>query len=98
MARILVTEDDSHMLRVLAMWLGRNGHEVLEASNGKMATRILTTASVDMIVSDINMPEMNGVELAQWVRSEKGLDTPMILLSSRCENPLPDDRALWYNL
>lgn len=85
MARILVTDDDAYMLRVLAMWLGHNGHQVLEASNGKMATEILESESVDMIVSDINMPEMNGVELAQWLRGEKGLNTPMILLSSRCD-------------
>ncbi|MCH7719531.1 MAG: response regulator, partial [Planctomycetes bacterium] len=85
MARILVTEDDVHMLRVLAMWLGRNGHHVLEASNGKIAREILESESVDMIVSDINMPEMNGVELARWLRGEQGRDTPMILLSSRCD-------------
>lgn len=85
MARILITDDDAYMLRVLAMWLGRNGHQVVEASNGKMATKILQNESVDMIVSDINMPEMNGVELAQWLRREQGLNTPMILLSSRCD-------------
>lgn len=85
MARILVTDDDAHMLRVLAMWLGRNGHEVLEASNGRIAVEILKRESVDMVVSDINMPEMNGVELARWLRGEHGQQTPMILLSSRCD-------------
>jgi len=85
MARILVTDDDAHMLRVLAMWLARNGHDVLEASNGRAAIEILEHESVDMIVSDINMPEMNGVELARWLRGERGLATPMILLSSRCD-------------
>ena len=85
MARILITDDDAYMLRVLAMWLGKNGHQVIEASNGKMAMKILENESVDMIVSDINMPEMNGIELAEWLRHEMGLNTPMILLSSRCD-------------
>ncbi len=85
MARILVTEDDAHMLRVLAMWLGRNGHQVLEACTGMMSMVILERESVDMFVWDINMPQINGVELARWLRGEQGLDTPMILLSSRCD-------------
>ena len=85
MARILITDDDAYMLRVLAMWLGKNGHQVIEASNGKMAMKILENESVDLIVSDINMPEMNGIELAEWLRHEMGLNTPMILLSSRCD-------------
>lgn len=85
MARILITDDDAYMLRVLAMWLGKNGHQAIEASNGKMAMKILENESVDMIVSDINMPEMNGIELAEWLRHEMGLNTPMILLSSRCD-------------
>ena len=37
MARILVAEDDAFMLRLLAMWLGRNGHDVTEAQNGDAA-------------------------------------------------------------
>lgn len=85
MARILITDDDAYMLRVLAMWLGRNGHQVVEATNGKMAMQVLESESIDMIVSDINMPEMSGVELAHWLRREQGLNTPMILLSSRCD-------------
>ena len=85
MARILITDDDAYMLRILAMWLGHNGHQVVEARNGKLATKILERESIDLIVSDINMPEMSGVELAEWVRHERGLNTPMILLSSRCD-------------
>ncbi len=85
MARILITDDDAYMLRILAMWLGHNGHQVVEARNGKLATKILENESIDLIVSDINMPEMSGVELAEWVRHERGLNTPMILLSSRCD-------------
>lgn len=85
MARILITDDDAYMLRILAMWLGHNGHQVVEACNGKLATKILERESIDLIVSDINMPEMSGVELAHWLRREQGLNTPMILLSSRCD-------------
>lgn len=85
MARILLVEDDVHMLRVLSMWLRKNGHQILEAHDGREATSIIDRESVDIVVSDINMPHMGGIELALWIRNERQLQTPIILLSSRCD-------------
>jgi len=85
MARTLVVDDDPHMLRVLAMWLTRNGHQVTEACNGAVARRALEDGEVDLVISDVNMPEMDGLELVQWVRAHKGTALPMIVLSSRCD-------------
>jgi DNA-binding response OmpR family regulator len=97
MARILIVEDDAHMLRVLAMWLKKNGHQIVEAQDGREAAAVMGDSSgndsgnaevggpIDLIVSDINMPNMSGIELARWVREERGLTTPIILLSSRCD-------------
>ena len=89
MARILVAEDDAFMLRLLAMWLGRNGHEVTEASNGVAAQAAildLPHGRFDFIVSDINMPGLSGIALAEWLRHERRCGAPMILLSSRCDH------------
>ena len=85
MARILVADDDAHMLRVLSMWLTRNGHEVLEACDGQAACEILGDKQVDLVVSDVNMPHLTGVQLVEWVRSELGESLPMVVLSSRCD-------------
>ncbi len=85
MARILIVEDDAHMMRVLAMWLARNGHEILEATDGEMAKTILSQDGVDLVVSDVNMPRVNGLHLVDWIRAEKSRSLPILLLSSRCD-------------
>lgn len=85
MATILIAEDDAHMMRVLSLWLTRNGHEVLEASDGAQAKTVLAEKSVDLLVSDVNMPNVTGLELVAWARSELGPDFPMVVLSSRCD-------------
>ncbi len=89
MARTLVVDDDPHMLRVLSMWLTRNGHQVVEAHNGAEAQRRLDEATVDLIISDVNMPEINGLELVNWVREQEfGKELPIVVLSSRCDQEL----------
>jgi len=94
MARILIAEDDVHMLRILSIWLRRNGHDVCEACDGMVAKQQLESDSFDLVVSDVNMPRMSGVELAHWLREESGVNVPMIILSSRCDQQcIADDMA-----
>ncbi|MFQ5489721.1 MAG: response regulator [Phycisphaerae bacterium] len=85
MARILIAEDDAHMLRLLSMWLTRNGHQVIEAVDGQAAQELLVEADVDLIVTDFNMPRMTGAELVSWVRAQKSPSMPIVMLSSRCD-------------
>jgi DNA-binding response OmpR family regulator len=85
MAKILIAEDDAHMMRVLALWLTRNGHEVFEAPDGEAARTILADADVDLLVSDVNMPRLDGLDLVDWIRTEKSESLPIVMLSSRCD-------------
>ena len=85
MARILVAEDDVQILRVLAMWFSRNGHEVVECHNGAEALHALEDTAVDIVVSDVNMPQVDGLELVRTLRGERQLRLPIIVLSSRCD-------------
>ncbi len=85
MAKILVVDDDAHTVRVMSMWLSRHGHEVLEARNGTRALEILDEESVDLIISDVNMPALDGFGLLKAVREDRGLDVPFFVLSSRCD-------------
>ncbi len=85
MARILIAEDDAHMLRILSIWLKRNGHETFEARNGLLAKEELLRREYDLIVSDVNMPLLDGLSLARWLRLEHKRSLPMIILSSRCD-------------
>ncbi len=85
MANILVIEDDVHMLRIISMWLQRNGHRVAEAPNGMIGKQRLQETEIDCVVSDVNMPGVSGVDLVKWLRTEQRSDVPVILLSSRSD-------------
>lgn len=89
MAKILVVEDEAHIARVMAMWLTRHGHEIVEAANGRVALDVLDREEVDLIISDMNMPMLDGLGLAMAVRNERGLRMPILLVTGRC-----DQRAL----
>ncbi len=70
MARILVIDDDPNILRSVREILEEEGHDVREAVGGEAALELLAGASVDLIVSDLNMPEIDGIELLIRVHDE----------------------------
>jgi DNA-binding NtrC family response regulator len=66
-ARILVAEDEANLRLVLQKELERAGHSVRVAPDGEAALKILEESNVDVLLSDINMPGMNGMELLRRV-------------------------------
>lgn len=79
---VLIADDEEPVRRVASRLLARNGYDVREAANGTEALQILATAdgSIDLLVSDIIMPEMGGLELARRVAADfPGL--PVLLIS-----------------
>ena len=85
MAKILIVEDEAHIARVMAMWLTRQGHTVIETSNGQLALEVLSREAVDLIISDMNMPVLDGLGLATAVRHDLKLVTPIMLVTARCD-------------
>src|SRR5215831_8391888 len=79
-AAILVTDDDDAVRRLIARFLRDAGHEVLLARDGTEALKIYAEKPVDLIISDISMPNMDGVTLLRRVR-EQNEDIPFILLA-----------------
>lgn len=65
MARIIIAEDQAHIRRILVMWISRHGHEVIESATGGEAMRALRDESVELLITDVNMPEIDGIELAE---------------------------------
>lgn len=65
---ILAVDDDTAMGRLIATVLGRN-HLVLSARNGREASRLLGCRKIDLVLTDIRMPEMDGLALAEHVRA-----------------------------
>ncbi len=85
MARILLAEDEPHIIRIMHMWLSRHGHDVIDSNNGAQAMAHLRHEPVDLLITDMNMPEMDGLQLVRAVRGELNMSMPIILLSARCD-------------
>lgn len=83
MARILVVDDDPHLREVLRYALARDGHDVEEARDGAEALRMATASRPDLLVLDIVMPGMDGLEACRELR--KTSTVPVVFLSSRDE-------------
>jgi len=93
MARILIAEDDLHIGRVISLWLKRNGHEVITADTGDKALAMIREHAPDLLITDINMPVMDGLELLETVRAESLLANQAIVLTSRCDQADIEARA-----
>lgn len=70
MAKILVIDDDDSMRSVLRMGLETAGHLVLEAANGTEGVRQIEAGGVEVVVTDLLMPEMDGIEVIFNVRKK----------------------------
>jgi two-component system response regulator PilR (NtrC family) len=70
-ARILVVDDERSMRELLAIVLGREGYEVVAAENGRQALDELERRPVDLLISDIHMPDMTGLDV---LRTAKGMN------------------------
>ena len=83
MFKILIVEDDSELRGLFKRVLVKNGYSVRTASNGAEALDLVGAEYIDLIISDIMMPEMRGDELCQKVKND--IDTshiPVILLTA----------------
>ena len=78
--RALVVDDDDAILRVHARALSRAGFRVETALDGHAAVKALEGVAFDVILSDIDMPGMNGLELLARVR-QRDLDVPVVLIT-----------------
>ena len=87
MGVVLVVEDHEPLRRLLLRVLEREGHTVLEAGDGKEALEVLADNEVDVVVTDIRMPRMDGMELLREIR-RRDQTTQVILITAYGEIPL----------
>lgn len=81
MTQILVVDDDPHIREVISFALAKANLSPTEASNGQQAITLFSQSSYQLIVMDINMPEMDGLECCRQIR--KTSEIPILFLSSR---------------
>ncbi|WP_426112471.1 sigma-54-dependent transcriptional regulator [Massilia sp. PWRC2] len=78
---VLVVDDEPNMRRVLEIMLGAAGYAVFSAANGREALALLRSAPVDLLITDLRMPEMDGIELLRQMRAD-GIDAPVIMITA----------------
>lgn len=82
--KILITEDSPTMRSLIVSTIEAIGDfEVIEASNGFEALRVLPREKVDLVVTDINMPDINGLELVSFIKTNPNYQAiPLIIIST----------------
>ncbi|PNU20021.1 response regulator [Geothermobacter hydrogeniphilus] len=83
-AKILIAEDSPTMRSLIVSTIAALGdYEIVEAANGFEALRILPREKVDLVITDINMPDINGLELVSFVKNNPNYqNTPLFIIST----------------
>lgn len=87
--KILVVEDESHLAKGLKFNLEREGYEVVVAGDGKAALEIMREQTFDLMILDLMLPKMGGIEVAKSIR-ETDTRFPILMLSAKSTE---EDRA-----
>lgn len=86
MASILAVDDSPSMRRLVATTLIDAGHQVTEAADGAAALALATARAVELVITDVNMPVMNGLELIGKLRSLVSYRfTPILVLTTEMD-------------
>lgn len=81
--RVLVVDDEPTVREVVAGYLRRDGHQVSEAADGPTALRLLDSEPFDLVVLDMMLPGVNGLDILRRIRASG--DMPVIVLTARAE-------------
>ena len=82
MKKILVAEDNRLILETISHSLSREGYEIIKANDGKECLAFLENTDVDLIITDLYMPYINGNEVITILRDERKKTTPILVLSA----------------
>lgn len=83
--KILVVDDDPNMHRLIELYLNSEQYKITSVSSGRMALHKLKEAEFDLIISDIQMPQMDGIRMTEEIR-KKNKDIPIIVISAFGKN------------
>ena len=92
-SKVLIVEDDPNAVELLRLYLGRDGHKVLVASDGLEGLRLAREAHPDLVVLDLMLPKLDGMEVCRVLREES--DVPIVMLTARVDE---EDRLKGLNL
>lgn len=81
---ILVVDDEAEIRNLLEIYLSNEGYEVIKASNGEEAIEIVNSKYIKLIVLDVMMPKMDGIETCKRIREK--MNIPILMLSAKSED------------
>lgn len=84
MYNILVVDDDKEIVNAIEIYLSKEGYNILKAYNGEEAIHVIQNNEIHLVILDIMMPKMNGIELAKKIR--ENLSIPILMLSAKSED------------
>ncbi|HMK57017.1 MAG TPA: response regulator [Dissulfurispiraceae bacterium] len=84
--KILVVDDDKTTRKLLGLYLKAKGYEVVTAENGLDAMEKLGTENINLVVTDMNMPYMDGIELTKNLRADDNWkDLPIVMVTTEAD-------------
>ena len=93
MAKILVVDDEPNIREVVGLYLRRDGHAVVSAADGEEALELFRKSEPDLVVLDLMLPKMSGIEVCRRMGNERRV--PLIMLTARGEE---EDRIVGLSL
>lgn len=93
MEKVLLVDDDVELTTLLQEYLAEEGFEISTAHDGRTAIKLASSNAIDIVVLDIMMPHMNGIELLQRIR--RNSDVPVLMLTAKGDDA---DRIAGLNL
>ena len=92
-ATVLIVEDDPHTVELVGLYLRQDGHTVLTAGDGIQGLRLARQENPDLVVLDLMLPGINGLEVCRTLRAES--QVPIVMLTARVEE---QDRVAGFDL
>lgn len=92
-SKILIVDDEEDIREIVEIYLINEGFQVMQASNGVEALKVIEKQSVDLIILDIMMPEMDGIKTCLQIRKDRKV--PIIMLSAKAQD---SDKILGLNI
>ncbi|HOI15468.1 MAG TPA: response regulator [Geobacteraceae bacterium] len=84
---LLIVDDSASMRQMVSFTLKDAGYDIIAATNGKDALAKLDGAKISMVITDLNMPEMDGIELIKQLRGKAGFKfTPIVMLTTESQD------------
>lgn len=81
---ILIVDDEKEIIKLMEIYMQNEGYRLLTAADGQEALELLQSNSVDLIILDVMMPRLDGIEACMRIREER--DTPIIMLSAKSQD------------